>query len=242
MPSNFTRVQRLSCSAATVCLAMVSNAMFYNAEDTTETLQIGSKTLSLGEVYIALITSFVVLPASITMVTLFKKSRRNLRITATNSPLRGSADSHETASSSRALPGENRRLKFISATTHRYALVVAWLLVFASSFVSTFFLVLNSLQWGPDVSKAWLKTQMTSLAFSATVVDPAKALVFATLFSALLKFRKKPFQYEPDDIYRDGPGKATGPTPRIQAWAPIVPSVSRAYPLKSRESLHSEEV
>ena len=69
LPSNFTRVQRLSCCAAMLCLAMIVNAMFYNTEENvqaTKSLEVGSQQFSIGTIYIALISSLITLPVSIT--------------------------------------------------------------------------------------------------------------------------------------------------------------------------------
>ncbi|XP_070555890.1 polycystin-1-related protein-like isoform X2 [Ptychodera flava] len=190
MPSNFTRVQRLSCCAAVLCLAMISNAMFYGKKDEakdTKGIEIETFRLSFGTVYIALISSLVTLPASITMVSLFKKARPNVRVVPTTTDL-------ETEAKVR------RKYTVLS----RCYIILAWLVVFLSSFASCFFVVLYSLEWGARTSKEWLYTQMTSFFLSAAIVDPSKAILFAIIFSLLFKVRRKPFEFESDDIYRRG--------------------------------------
>ena len=161
MPSKFTRVQRLSCCAAILCLAMISNAMFYDTEDkvqATESIQISSQLFSFGTIYVALISSLVTLPASITMITLFKKAGRDIQVTPSiNLQISETHDSYPHHSSLSRCFG-----------------ILAWMIVFASSFVSTFFLVLYSLEWGPTKSKQWLMTELTSFFLSAALVDPTK--------------------------------------------------------------------
>ncbi|XP_070552314.1 polycystin family receptor for egg jelly-like [Ptychodera flava] len=194
MPSNFTRVQRLSCCAAMLCLAMIVNAMFYGTENrvqSTKTLDFGSQSLSFGTAYIALISSLVTLPVSITMVTLFKKSKRDFKISPTTNIDMSGQESQESANVPQSM-------------TSRWYRIIAWILVFTSSFVSTFFVILYSLEWGPEKSKRWLIAELTSLISSAALVEPFKAITFAVVFATLLKLRKKPFVFEPDDVYRQG--------------------------------------
>ncbi|XP_070552313.1 polycystin family receptor for egg jelly-like [Ptychodera flava] len=194
MPSNFTRVQRLSCCAAMLCLAMIVNAMFYETEDrvqSTKTVEIGSQSLSFGTVYIALISSLVTLPVSITMVTLFKKSRRDFKISPTTNNEFADRESPESANVPRSMASRCYR-------------IIAWVLVFTSSVVSTFFVILYSLEWGPEKSKRWLIAELTSLISSAALVEPFKAILFAVIFATFLKLRKKPFVLEADDVYRQG--------------------------------------
>ncbi|XP_066292394.1 polycystin family receptor for egg jelly-like isoform X1 [Branchiostoma lanceolatum] len=75
--SNFTRTQRLTCCVALLFLTMIANAMFYKkseVEDPGE-FSLGPITLSLTNIIISIESTFVVLPASMALVTFFKKAK-----------------------------------------------------------------------------------------------------------------------------------------------------------------------
>ncbi|XP_070569354.1 polycystin-1-like protein 2 [Ptychodera flava] len=199
-PSHFTRVQRLSCCVAMLCLVMISNAMFYDTKDSvqaTKTVDLGFHSLSLGSIYVALISSLIVVPVSVTMVTLFKKAREVVQVSPSNEC---SAVKKKT----------EKKVDNWNINKFGCFRLIAWLLVFVSSFLSTFFVVLYSLEWGPDRSKQWLIIELTSFFFSVCVVDPSKAIILALLFSIFFKLRKKPFKAESDDAYRQGSSSSTG--------------------------------
>ncbi|XP_070554320.1 polycystin-1-like protein 2 [Ptychodera flava] len=197
MPSNFTRVQRLSCCMAILCLAMISNAMFYGTEDdvqATKSVNIGSSAFSFGTVYVALISSLITIPASSAMVALFKKSARNLKIVPSTSVQTAGTPTDDQNAGTEKSPSRKSRCFGITA----------WILVVLSSSASIFFVILYSRQWGPVISRQWFITECTSLFLSAFIVDPSKAFLVALVISFLYKLRKLPFQSEPDDIYREG--------------------------------------
>ncbi|XP_077981965.1 polycystin-1-like protein 3 [Glandiceps talaboti] len=84
LPSNFTRVQRLSCCTAALCLSMITNAMFFNTADrvdATKVVTLGPLRFSLGTLYIAFISSLITMPATMLMPILFLKSRRYNTVT-----------------------------------------------------------------------------------------------------------------------------------------------------------------
>ncbi|XP_070556566.1 uncharacterized protein [Ptychodera flava] len=171
---------------------MIVNAMFYETEDrvqSTETLEFGSVQVSIGTFYIALISSLITVPVSVTMVKLFQNSRYNTK----TSPLTNRQINEPLRQESEDMPESRLR--------HFYR-IMAWILVFISSCVSTFFVILYSLEWGLQKSQRWLVTQLTSLSLSVAVVDPLKAVTFAVIFASLLKILKKSFRLDCDDVYR----------------------------------------
>ena len=161
IPSHFTRVQRLTCITATLCLVMIASAMFYNTEtnvDKTKAVEVGGVQFTFGMLYVALISTLITLPAPILMSACFNKSKRLGRVVPTTASSRGDVDENATHRS---------RLSICFG-------VMGWVIAFVSAFVSNFFLVLYSLQWGPEISKQWLVTQITSMALSAFIVEPVK--------------------------------------------------------------------
>ena len=73
--SSFTRVQRITCCVALLFLTMIANCMFFRAQDPdhgTE-VHIGPITLTLQQLYISVVSTLIVFPPSLTIVTIFKK-------------------------------------------------------------------------------------------------------------------------------------------------------------------------
>ncbi|XP_070547381.1 uncharacterized protein [Ptychodera flava] len=153
---------------------MVVNGMFYNTEDAIKsTFHLGYYNAHLGTIYIALISSLITIPTSTAMVAIFKKVKRVSAI----SP----ATNHHIfyIGTAAAQNGPARRQVLV-----RIYAIAAWLLVFMTSAVSTFFIILYSLHWGQDVSKQWLLAEMTSFLLSVCAIDPFKkahGLVLALL-------------------------------------------------------------
>ncbi len=75
--SRFTRVQRLASGLALLFATMIANAMWYRTDENLENVQLvhlGPFTFTPQQVWISLASSFVSLPVSILIVTLFKRS------------------------------------------------------------------------------------------------------------------------------------------------------------------------
>ncbi|KAI8479446.1 hypothetical protein Bbelb_428160 [Branchiostoma belcheri] len=60
---------------------------------------------------------------------------------------------------------------------------VAWVLVVMISVVSSFFVILYSLDWGREKSEAWLKTFFLSFGLSSIVAETGKILLLAAMFA-----------------------------------------------------------
>jgi len=75
--SSFTRVQRISCCVALLFLTMITNCMFFKAQDPDHATEvhIGPITLTLQQLYISVVSTLIVFPPSLTIVTIFKKVR-----------------------------------------------------------------------------------------------------------------------------------------------------------------------
>ena len=73
---HFTRVQRASCCWSLLLLSMVTSAMFYETENLSQRkIQIGPFSLTPSQFLIALESALIVLPASLLIVLLFRKSK-----------------------------------------------------------------------------------------------------------------------------------------------------------------------
>lgn len=79
--SNFSRLQRLSCCISLLFCTMIANAMFYR-QDTEgrqnqagTSIQIGPLRFTLTQLWISFISTLVVLPVNLIIVTLFRKAK-----------------------------------------------------------------------------------------------------------------------------------------------------------------------
>ena len=83
--SNFSRLQRLSCCISLLFCTMISNAMFYR-QDTQATqnragalIKLGPIQFTLTQLWISFISTIVVLPINLVIVTLFRKAKYSQR-------------------------------------------------------------------------------------------------------------------------------------------------------------------
>ncbi|XP_062620648.1 uncharacterized protein LOC134282235 [Saccostrea cucullata] len=167
--SSFTRVQRLSCILAFLFLAMLANAMFYEAPGTDEegNLKIGIISFSLTTVFTSL-KSTVITTLPITLVTLiFQHTRDN----ATETDKEHSAKL--IRQSRKPLPHWMRH--------------IACAIIVSSIASSAFVLIMYSMQWGKTKSQEWLSSFVFSFFASPFCIDPLKLLLFAAVFSFILK-------------------------------------------------------
>lgn len=80
--SNFSRVQRLSTVFSLLMMTMLASAMFYRIEDNIRNVQgysLGPFKFTLQEVYVSVVTSLLVFPATLLIDQLFRKSRPKSR-------------------------------------------------------------------------------------------------------------------------------------------------------------------
>ena len=59
----------------------------------------------------------------------------------------------------------------------KFRLFAAWLLANLAIFVSAFFVILYSMEWGADVSNAWLLSYVMSFITNAFFADPCKVSI-----------------------------------------------------------------
>ena len=88
--SNFTRLQRISCCISLLFCTMISNAMFYR-QDTQATankagalLKIGPLEFTLTQLWISFISTLIVLPVNLIIVTLFRKAKYSQKTLVTH--------------------------------------------------------------------------------------------------------------------------------------------------------------
>ncbi|XP_066265369.1 polycystin-2-like protein 2 [Branchiostoma lanceolatum] len=104
-------------------------------------------------------------------------------------------------------PGITRSSKYglFRDRLSRWSTYVAWFLVAMVSVVSSFFVILYSLDWGREKSEAWLKTFFFSFGLSSLVAETGQILALATLFALICNQRssdkQKTYNIKKDELH-----------------------------------------
>ncbi|XP_078661536.1 polycystin-2-like protein 2 [Branchiostoma floridae x Branchiostoma belcheri] len=168
---------------------MLSNAMWYKSDEgfvTKNTVyDLGFVQITLQELYVSLMTVAMVLPVALVPSRLFRLA----------------------ATAPTTAPGVQQSSKYGSFEKRlsRFSKYLAWFLVTIVSVVSSFFVILYSLDWGRKKSEAWLKTFFLSFGLSSLIAETGKILVLATLFALICNqrfFRKqKMYNIKKDELH-----------------------------------------
>lgn len=65
---------------------------------------------------------------------------------------------------------------------------IGWVLVFLAIFVSGFFTILYSMQWGKTTSTDWLTAFLLSFVQSAVLIQPIKVCIFFSMWLIIFYF------------------------------------------------------
>ena len=164
--NHFTRVQRASCCWSLLMLSMVTSAMFYEKEDPLEKkIQIGPFLLTRSQLIIALESALTVLPASLLIVFLFRKSE----------PKRNTQGRRYHLEKSKKKP-------FCSLPY--FCVYIGWFLCIGTAITSALFTVFYSLMWGGEKSKRWLATVVLSLTGDVIISQPIKILIVSIIVAS----------------------------------------------------------
>ncbi|XP_077981964.1 polycystin-1-like protein 2 [Glandiceps talaboti] len=181
---------------------MLANAMFYQTPDSegdqTKTLRLGPLSFTLGTLYVSFISCLVTLPATLILVEIFRKSQTIPDCTCCCCCRKKTKDVN---GSQEKLTEDEKCIEIKqkkSLPLPWWGKLIGWFLVFACMFLSSFFVVMYSLEWGKEVAHAWLTSEMTSFFLSSCVIDPLKAIGIAALVSLLFMLFKKPLVSETD--------------------------------------------
>ena len=165
----FTRVQRASCCWSLLLLSMVTSAMFYETEDLKQRkILIGPFSLTPSQLVIALESALVVVPASLLIVLLFRKSepRRN-------------------SQGNRYQLGKSKREGW--CLLPHFFVYIAWFLCVSIAITSALFTVFYSLMWGGEKSSRWLTSVLLSLTGEVLVIQPVKIIIASAVLA--LRYR-----------------------------------------------------
>ncbi|XP_077978551.1 polycystin-1-like protein 2 [Glandiceps talaboti] len=195
--SSFTRVQRLSCCLSMLFAYLISNAMFYKNDSDSEEenmnftwIHFGPIKFSLQQIYIGSISTLIVFPVNILIVSIFRKTRRYgnrptiFRRCCNLLNFRRAFSRYSTTIES----PDDARVKETSCLMLPYwCLYIAWISTFLVTLASGFFVIMYSMQWGPSKSHAWLTSCLTSFCESVFLIEPIKVLVLAYLFALVMR-------------------------------------------------------
>ena len=163
--SRFTRVQRLSTCLSVLFLAMVTSAMWYGTSTTDATdkgITIGPIRFTFQQLFISFICSIIIVPPNLIIVNIFKRlGPRSTRVHVMDVLKRMQGVNNESKA-------KNKRPFLLPW----WFMFVGYFLVFACVFVSGFFIVFYSLQWGTQKSTEWLLSIVLSFTETVLIVQP----------------------------------------------------------------------
>lgn len=193
--SHFTRVQRCSCCLSLLFCTMMTNCMFYNINNDTDTtvVIIGPFKVSLRVLIIGIQSSLIVFPINLLLTFLFRKS------TELGDPKKSSRKSlHHLQPGpffhlyTECCKNKNKSFKnrCRAVFNNRVLYYIAWvlcILTIATSFTVT---LMYTLQWDKELSQRWLISFLTSFCQDALITQPIKVLALAAIIAFIIKERK----------------------------------------------------
>ena len=178
--SSFTRVQRASCCCCFLLMYMVTSAMFYGVESVNQhPIAIGPFSVSPSQLIIALETALIIVPPSILITLLFRKS-----------------DPHKCLNA-REDNYKNNRTKRQCILPY-FCMYFAWFLCVSTAIASALFTVFYSLAWGGEKSARWLSSVALSLTVDILISQPVK-IVITSVIAASRCGRRKSLQESTQD-------------------------------------------
>ena len=181
--SNFTRVQRLTCCLSILMCTMLANAMFYELgkdETPKNAIRIMGFSFSIRQVSIGVMSSLVIVPANLIIVTLFRKAKPKVSKYAQDTDevdVEAAEQTKKPAASKGGLP--------------HWFVYVAYVVAFFATCVPATFVIMYGMQFGPQTSAQWLMSMSISFLQDVLLMQPVKVFVLATLFAILVKDPKK---------------------------------------------------
>ncbi|CAC5416734.1 PKD1L2 [Mytilus coruscus] len=248
--SNFTRIERLACCLTLLFLTMISNAMFYG-QNTGGRFSIGPITLSLSGIYISLISAIIVAPPIFLVSYMFRSSRH--RTTSEKKPLTNTEVNPDVKIQSIRKTDQETNPKADVTDDSQFSLpfwcrYVAWGLVTLAVFVSGFFLILYSMEWGKTKSEEWLLCFFMSFFESMFLVDPLKIILMSVIFSWIVKsYKEKTGKYDREKLLLETKRRAASPFSYLldvykKKQAPLKPKKLARLKEKRQQRLQMQEI
>ncbi len=186
--SSFTRAQRIASIMCALFLLMICSAMFYRTESDAERpalIELGPLTLTMQELYVSCITASIVFPATLFVTLVFRNSKTKQK--SRECKANGSEEDGDECDDIDVLMGElyqeiagmQKEEREGSASRSKllhehFLLILAWTIAILAVIVSTFFVILYSMEWGAERSNAWLVSFLLSFVENVFIADPLK--------------------------------------------------------------------
>ncbi|PAA70873.1 hypothetical protein BOX15_Mlig012120g1 [Macrostomum lignano] len=177
--SRFTRVQRLTCCLTVLCGTMLASIAFYGRNSSNgPTMQLGPITITFQELYVAVISTLLVVPINLLIVGLFRYSLPKVAA--------------EDAEQLRQLQAEERRQASKKWYKRRvslpwWSIIVGYLVSLASVALCFYFTVEFAGAFGETKALHWVASFFTSVVQSILLVQPAKLLVVALVTTLITR-------------------------------------------------------
>ena len=185
--STFTRVQRLTCCLSILLCTMVANAMFYEVgkyETPKNAIKIMGFSFSIRSVSIGIMSSLVVFPANLIIVTIFRKAKPKENRYSVKTETEEIDDVDIETGGEKKKTSQKKGLPY-------WFIYVAYGLSFVAVATSGSFVIMYGMEFGPDKSAMWLSSMTISFLQDVLLTQPIKVFILATLFALLIKDPKK---------------------------------------------------
>uniref|UniRef100_A0A1I8GBW5 PLAT domain-containing protein n=1 Tax=Macrostomum lignano TaxID=282301 RepID=A0A1I8GBW5_9PLAT len=198
--SKFTRVQRATACLVLVMSTMMVNLMFYGQSKHVESPQLiefGPIKLTAHSIYLATVSSLIILPINVLIVVLFK-NRRNKPKKASKS---GAGDGEKYAIGEPSVATEeaagkslkSKVLARIRPAVRRvwplpwWSYIIGYILSFLSVAACTYLMVEFGGVLGEAKTSEWLASMLVTLLQSIVLIQPVKIVVIAAAYALLVK-------------------------------------------------------
>ena len=174
---------------------MICSAMFYRTEEDVErptVAKIGPFTITMQELFVSCITLAIVFPVTIFVTFTFrfsnqkeenKMKKRSKKVSHNNGyvelddvELILGEIYRQSLEPEQDEDGENEKKQKQSGKQYfsKSLLIAAWTVANLAIFLSAFFVILYSMEWGAEKSNAWLLSYVLSFIYNAFLADPLK--------------------------------------------------------------------
>ncbi|XP_071043251.1 location of vulva defective 1-like [Parasteatoda tepidariorum] len=208
--SRFTRVQRVCCCTAVLCLSMLTNAMYYertSAKPDQGGFKFGPLSLSPEQIAVGVLSNLMIFPPTFLMIFFFRKSRpKNLRPSRIEEAVKQQRSEWKKKPSANK-ERKNKKSDAEAQTCHRkkrfslpwWCVYFGWFMVAISIGASLFFMWAYGIEFGDEKTSKWLTSLVVSFFSSLLVTQPIKIILMTIVMSCICRSAN----YEDDDADDD---------------------------------------
>lgn len=168
---------------------MLANAMFYKVgenETPKNAIKIMGFSFSIRQVAIGIMSSLIVFPANLIIVTIFRKVKpKENRYT-----VKTEGESEEIDDVDIETGGEKKKSQPKKGLPHWFV-YIAYVIAFVAIVTSGSFVIMYGMEFGPEKSAQWLSSMTVSFLQDVLLTQPVKVFLLAMLFALLIKDPKK---------------------------------------------------